>query len=377
MCMKIGFDAKRLFLNYTGLGNYSRYVVNGLAKYYPDHDYFLFSPKTPNNSETSSYFNQNKIQIIRPNGINALPLISAFWRSKLITSNSLFKGLDIFHGLSNELPLGISKNIKTCVTIHDVIFLRYPQYYNNIDVFTYTRKMKSACAHADKIIAVSQQTANDIIHFFNADPSRIVVSYQGCHERFRSEVDVETKKLIAEKYKLPNSFILNVGTVEERKNVHLLIEAVSKLPDSLKRPIVIIGRNTGYQQKVADTIKKTKMEQLVQFIHRVDISDLPAIYQQASVFVYPSLFEGFGIPIIEGIESGVPVITSKGSCFSEAGGPSVLYTDPNDSDELTEALKHVLQSDNSIQIAEQKKHVQQFRSDRTTQNLIKIYQSLL
>lgn len=374
--MKIGFDAKRLFLNYTGLGNYSRYVVDGLSKYYSDHHYFLFSPKSPNNSETFSYFNQRNIDIIQPKGIHSLPIISSLWRSKLVTSNPNFSGLDIFHGLSNELPYGISKKIKTCVTIHDVIFLRYPKYYKPFDVFTYTHKMKHACAQADKIIAVSQQTADDIVHFFKAHPSRIVVSYQGCHERFRSKVDLETKKLIAEKYGLPHSFILNVGTVEERKNVHILIEAVSKLPDSLKMPIVIIGRKTEYQQKVADTIKRTNMEQLVQFIHRVEISDLPSIYQQARVFVYPSLFEGFGIPIIEGIESGVPVITSKGSCFSEAGGSSVIYTDPHVAGELTEALMQVLQSDNSLQIAEQKKHVQQFLPEKTAENLMRIYQSL-
>lgn len=374
--MNIGFDAKRLFLNYTGLGNYSRYVLNGLQKFYPENNYFLYSPKSPHNPETSFYFNQKNIHIINPFGIKSLPIVSAFWRSALLTHDKTFSGLDIFHGLSNELPIGIPKKIKTLVTIHDVIFLRYPKYYKPIDVFTYKRKMQYACNRADKIIAVSHQTAEDIIHFFNVDPSKIVVSYQGCHDRFRIKVSLEKKMAISSKYSLPNSFILNVGTVEERKNVHILIEAVSMLPDSEKIPIVIIGRKTNYQQKVDETIRRTKMEHLVKFIHRVDISDLPAIYQQSRLFVYPSLFEGFGIPIIEGIESDIPVISSKGSCFSEAGGPSVLYTDPNNPLELTEALRQVLRSDNSRQIEGQKNHVQKFLPERTTEHLMKIYEEV-
>ena len=375
--MNIGFDAKRLFLNTTGLGNYSRYVVDGLLKSYPDETYFLFSPKAPDNTRNAVYFNKKNIRIIEPSGMLRLPVLSSLWRSALQSGNAAFRKLDIFHGLSNELPPGISSSIKKLVTIHDVIFMRYPQFYPRFDVNTYRMKTAAACKRADRIIAVSQQTADDLVHFFGTAPDKISVVYQGCDPRFRIMATPEKKAAVLQKYHLPNNYILNVGTIQERKNVHVLIEAAARLPESDRIPILIIGGTSSYMQKVHSTIAANKMENHVLIRQGVSMEDLPAIYQQARIFVYPSLFEGFGIPIIEAIESGVPVISSKGSCFSEAGGPAAIYTDPKKPSELYEALKQVLHADKTGQVSAQKNHVRKFLPENTTQELFNIYRSLL
>ncbi|HHH52955.1 MAG TPA: glycosyltransferase family 1 protein, partial [Bacteroidetes bacterium] len=163
--MRIGFDAKRLFLNYTGLGNYSRTLVSNLQRFYPQHEYHLYTTKTTRNKDTEEFFDTSKYTIHECHYS-----LKSYWRSYSIVENLKNDGIDIYHGLSAEIPFGIDKSgIKTVVTIHDLIFKFFKKDYTLIDRMLYNMKTKYACNHADKIIAISKRTKDDILSIYGID----------------------------------------------------------------------------------------------------------------------------------------------------------------------------------------------------------------
>jgi glycosyltransferase involved in cell wall biosynthesis len=375
--MHVGFEAKRFFTNFTGLGNYSRFVVRALSDFAPQHTYTLFSPRISSHPEYDSLLSRQNINTVGPSGFyKAFP---GLWRSFGVSTTREVKQLNVYHGLSQELPGGLPASVRKIVTVHDLIFLRYPEYYNPVDVAIYKAKVTSACRHADQIIAISLQTKNDLIEFLKIDPDKISVVYQGCHPIFNARATQEERENVKLKYHLPDNFVLNVGTIEKRKNLRLLVEALSVLDSDLKPMVVIVGRATKYKDEVLRVANQLDVSRQLLFLHDVSFSDLPALYQMADVFVYPSVFEGFGIPLVEAIESGVPVISSKGSCFMEAAGPDSLYADPSDKQELAKHLQLVLSD--SIKRERMVKgsmaYIQKFQPAEIARALIGEYEALL
>ena len=237
--MNIGFDAKRAFLNQSGLGNYSRTLIKSLSEYFPDNHYSLFTTKK-NNSDFSTFLSaQKNISIIQPEKFLDKK-ITANWRSYTITELLTKRKADVYHGLSNELPFNIKQfNGKKIVTIHDLIFLRYPKLYSLIDRNIYNKKFRSACELADVIIATSEQTKNDIIEFYSVDSEKIKVVYQSCNQAFYNKTDKDAVKKIMSKYNLPENFLLYVGTIEERKNLLTILKALTIIKDV---PLVVVGK---------------------------------------------------------------------------------------------------------------------------------------
>ncbi|MES2517474.1 MAG: glycosyltransferase family 1 protein [Bacteroidota bacterium] len=360
--MKIGFDAKRAFHNHTGLGNYSRFVIEGLLKYFPQNEYFAYSPK----------LSKKEIGI---KGTN--PKNNFFWRSWLIKNDLQRDKIDVYHGLSNELPFGkMPSGIKTVVTIHDLIFERYPRLYPFFDTLIYKIKFRKACKNADAIVAVSEQTKEDIIEFYGTNFDKIHVIYQDCDKVFQEKISLETIKNITQKYDIQKKYILSVGSIIERKNQFSLVVAFQKL-DLSNYQLVLVGGKSKYQEQIEAYIKKNNILN-VRILNKVPFQDLPAIYQGTSLFVYPSFFEGFGIPIVEALHSGVPVVAATGSCLEEAGGEGSLYADPFDVNDLADKMIQVLANKNlQKQLIEAgRKHVQQFSSEHIAQQLNELYQSL-
>jgi glycosyltransferase involved in cell wall biosynthesis len=374
--MNIGFEAKRFFTNYTGLGNYNRFIVEAMSKHAPSNQYFLYTPKKKNNEEVNEIIGRKNIEVVVPEGVYSF--LTSAWRTFGINSARATKSLDIFHGLSQELPFNLSPQTKKVVTVHDLIFLRYPKFYNPIDIAIYKAKVKSACERADLIVAISSQTAEDIIDFLKIDSRKIAVVYQGIHPNFKRQISIEEKARVRDKYQLPEKFVLNVGTIEQRKNVKVLIDALALMPETLHLPVVIVGRATAYLDEVMRVAAEKKVSEKISIINNASFYDLPSIYQLAHVFVYPSLFEGFGIPLVEAIEAGVPVITSTGSCFSEAAGPSSLYVNPGNAEELANALIQVLESHSLRQemIVTSKKFIERFSSAEIAKEILSQYSKL-
>jgi len=284
--------------------------------------------------------------------------------------------IDIFHGLSHELPLGIDKtNIKTIVTIHDLIFLRYPHFFNAIDNKIYFQKFSHSCKKAHKIIAVSNQTKKDIVDFFNIDPKKIEVIYQGCNHVYKKTQSIELFNSLKNTHSLPDKYLLYVGSIEERKNLLTLLKCLKELPN---QKLIIVGNGKEYKNKCLKFIKSNQLEKRITFLKHLSLNQLASIYQNAQMLVYPSLFEGFGIPIIEALFCKTPVITSKGGCFSEAGGSSSIYIDPTNIEEMKTAILSILndQDKREKQIEKGFEHAQKFNDEAIAKKLMSTYLNL-
>ena len=367
--MILGFDAKRFFHNKTGLGNYSRDLIRILAQYYPENSYLLYNPKP------------KKIDRIPIDGkiiIEHLPQtkkdrkLSSLWRLFSVCSQIKKDKVEIYHGLSGEIPIGLNNSgVKTVVTIHDLIFMRYPNLYSYFDRKIHYYKFKYAANKADLVIAISEQTKTDIVTYLKINPDKIKVIYQGCAPVFKEDIPSEFIELTREKYQLPPNFILNVGTIEKRKNVLSVIKAIKEIDTQL----VIIGKKTAYFSEINTYILENNLQNKVIFLENVELKELASIYRMATVFIYPSVFEGFGIPIIEALYSKTPVITSKGGCFSEAGGENSIYIDPLNPEELRIELSELLVNSEKRVVMQQKgfEFVQKFNDEIIAQNWIETY----
>lgn len=375
--MKIAFDAKRALYNRTGLGNYSRFVINGLTTAFPQHTYFLYSPGKGQKALRSQLPPAPPLRYTYPQGwVNSL--FPSFWRSKRMVKDLQREEIELYHGLSNELPVAMARSgIPSVVTIHDLIFLRYPQLYKPIDRKIYTYKFREACLEADKVIAISRQTKEDIRSFFGIPEEKIEILYQGCDPVFGRPVAQTVKQAVREKYNLPSAYILYVGSMEERKNLLLLVRALKELKEDL--PVVAVGRWTPYVKTVEAYIRENRLDQRVRLLHTVSYSELPALYRMATLFVYPSFFEGFGIPILEAQKAGVPVIAATGSCLEEAGGPDALYTDPQDASELRGLIESVLNDPKQADNMRRKgwEYGRRFEADKLAGELMRLYKRLV
>lgn len=353
--MRIGYDAKRLFHNSSGLGNYSRDLVRILASTFAKNEYYLYNPKKARLNRWNPKRNTFEKH---PKGI--WRNLHALWRQGPVIHQLKKDNVDLYHGLSGELPKGLK--IPSVVTVHDLIFYRYPKLYNPFDVFIHKRKVNHAVRTATKIVAISEQTKTDLIKFTGVSNSKIEVIYQGCHPIFKTILSKDKKDNIQKKFQLPETFVLYVGTLEDRKNALSIVKALK----DTTRHMVFVGKVKRHGEKLKAYITKNKMQNRVVFIENISIEDLAGIYQCAKVFCYPSFFEGFGIPIIEALYSGVPVITTKGGCFSEAGGPSCIYINPSDEKTIHDAVE-VLFSETSIErnkrILIGKEYVQKFNDE--------------
>ena len=330
----VGFDAKRVVRNGTGLGAYGRNLVNDLAALYPHMQLLLYAPDEGREELARQVKSAQNLCMVYPKGAkNALQ--KAAWRSRGVVKDLLRDGVNVFHGLSGELPKGVkAAGIDTVVTIHDLIFMRHPEFYHWWDALIYRWKFRQTLKEAHRIIAIP--------------------------EKLRE---------VSERYALPSRFVLNVGTIEARKNVLLAAKALKDVPKEVH--LVVLGRPTPYINKVKSWVAHNGLSARVHFLHNVPNEDLPTIYQQAEVFAYPSRYEGFGIPIIEAIQSGLPVVACTGSCLEEAGGPHNLYVAPNDHKGMAKAINARLkgQAGRDESISQSMTYVQRFENKNVAEQV--------
>jgi len=382
--MNIGYDGKRAFQNKTGLGNYSRSLLSILNRYFPQLQYALFAPKKTNLFDVDAYQNFRTIQ---PQNF-FYKKFPSLWRRIGIVKQIDLAHLDIYHGLSNELPKNIEKlNIKTVVTIHDLIFERFPETYHFDERYTHRWKIKRACKIADEVIAISEQTKNDLIEFYGVSPQKISVCYQSCNPIFEKTISEIEKNNIKRKYQLPDQYFLFVSSITARKNLISICRALIILKDILPIPLVIIGDGKKEKNEVKQLMKENGIEQRLIFLNELSeakedcfttAADFPAIYQQALALVYPSIFEGFGLPILEALWSGLPVICSNVSSMPEVAEDAALYYAPDDSNQLAQHLQAIASDQQLVKILKDKgrEQAKKFSTENYANQIIKIYKSL-
>ena len=374
--LTIGYDAKRAVSNGTGLGNYCRTLLNDLGTIDTTDSFRLYVPDLGHDDLRSQLDMPRNMSFVTPANKLVKPLRS-LWRIKGIVNNLKRDGVDIYHGLTGELPLGLSEaGIKSVVTIHDLIFMRCPEYYNPVDVAIYKWKFRNAIRQANRIIAISECTRRDIMELGEIDDSRINVVYQSCGTRFCQQVGEAQKAEVRSRYSLPQRYILFVGTIEERKNALLAAQALPYLSDEIH--LVLVGRQTAYAKTITSFARQNGLANRIHMLSGVPTSDLYAIYQQAECFVYPSRYEGFGIPIIEAIQSRLPVIACTGSCLEEAGGPDNVYVDPDEPQEMAMAIKSITDNPDAARqiVTRSLDYIRRFENGNVAQEMLNVYRSL-
>ena len=324
--MIIGYDAKRAFLNRTGLGNYSRMVVGEVLRNHTDVWAVLYTPSI--RSEYYHYFDGLvKVELRRPSRL--WRFVPWLWRTAGFSRKLAHNHIMLYHGLSNELPLSVPAGMKQVVTMHDLASIRFPQQFNWFDRHVHRHKQRYACRRADMVVAVSEQTRRDVMELLHVPPERVRVIYQSCDPIFWQPPAAGAVEAARKRYGLPRRYAICVGTIEERKNQLAVVRAMQHVDAGVG--LVIVGKRRGkYASAVDKEIAQRGLADRVQVIDNARFADFPALYAGAVASVYVSWFEGFGIPVLESLCCDTPVITSRLSSMPEAGGEAALYVDPGD-----------------------------------------------
>ena len=374
--LKIGYDAKRAFCNNTGLGNYSRFVIEGVARENPQDTLLLYTPKTIGNPRIEPILALPNVEPRFPAGPG---FKGSLWRTFGIPNHLRADKVDLYHGLSNELPLTIREaGVPSVLTMHDVIYRRLPGGYSLFDRVADDIKYGKSCRNATHIIAVSECTKRDVVELYGVSPDNVTVVYQGCDEIFRKEPAEKALEDVGKRYRLPDHYVLQVGTVEKRKNLEQTIRALKMLPTGVS--LVVVGRdNKGYKKYCQKLASETGVSERVIWLEGVPFADLPLIYRRAEVVAYPSRYEGFGIPVLEGLASGRPVVAATGSCLEEAGGDAAIYVNPDSADELASALLSIIRSETDVEgmIRRGLAHADRFRLSDMASEVMKVYKKVL
>jgi len=371
--MKIGIDISQLAFPGTGVGTYTKNLVENLLRIDQENDYVLFysSLRREIKGEELKIENNN----VKLKNYRFPPLfLEILWNRFHFLSIEKFTGqLDVFHTSDWLEPPAKCPKV---TTIHDLAIFKYPEAFSprgghNI-VSNLKRKLEWVKKESRVIIAVSENTKNDVIEILGISPKRIKVIYEACDEIFmrkRSQKEIEEVK---KKYKISGDYILGVGTLEPRKNLKRLFEAFSLLTESVPVKLVVTGK-VGW----GESIEKLKIKnEKLKILGYVPKEDLAPLYAGAQVFVYPSLYEGFGLPILEAMACGCPVVTSNISSMPEVAGKAAILIDPKNIEDIALGIKKAIEKRDEL-IREGFERVKNFSWEKNAKETLKIYKEIV
>ena len=329
--MRIGIDVGILREKKRGVGRYLSNLLEEFSQLSSDDDIYLYSP-----GPILYNFIKNKNWHAR---IGTLPLPGTFWLQTQCKNYIKKDLIEIFFGASHILPLNLSNTIRKVLAIHDLVAILYPETMTNYNRFIHNIFFAKSLKSADSIITMSEATKQSIIEKFEINDNRINVIYEGVSELFKP-YQPEQVTSVLNQYGLNKPYLLSVGTLEPRKNYPLLLRAFKELKTDYD--LVIIGKPGWKFEKVFTTINDLKLSERVKILGYVKDKDLPFFYNGAEIFVFPSIYEGFGLPILEALACGKPIVCSNSSSLPEVGGDAVIYFDPNSVDELVVKVNQLL-----------------------------------
>jgi glycosyltransferase involved in cell wall biosynthesis len=331
--MRVAIDARKL--HDFGIGTYIRNLLRHLARIDRDSEYVLLCQTA--DLGIASRLGANFRAVVEPS-----PTYS--FREQIHVPWVLHRERpDVFHAPHYVLPP--ATRCRSVVTIHDCIHVMFPQYLRNRAAYVYARaSMWSAARQAQRILTVSEASKRDIIHFFNVPPDKVVVVYNAIEERFAQTPSADALERVRERYQLNHPFVLYVGNIKPHKNLVRLIEAFAELRrrgfSELK--LLIIGDEISKWPALRRAVHSHKLHKHVRFLGYLEDETLASLYRLASVFVFPSLYEGFGLPPLEAMASGTPVVTSNVSSMPEVTGDAAVLVNPYDVSSIVEGIERVL-----------------------------------
>jgi len=331
--MKIGIDAHALGSKSAGNESYYVQLLRALACH-------------PSNG------NRYVIYFTNPDGEKQIPSCERFRVKRIWPANPYFRiplafplecrreNLDIFHAQYILPPFCRSRSV---TTIADILFERYPEFYSPMERMQFGILFPWSARRSDHIITVSQSSKNDIVDRYHVDPEHVTVIYEAPRQEFR-QLDVDRcRETLAREYDIRVPFILYVGRINVRKNLERLVEALAILSaKGFPQELVIVGKQDWMADRVLQKVRDLSLESKVRFVGYVPTDHLPVFYNAADLFVYPSICEGFGIPLVEAMACGVPVVTSFGSSLEEVASDAAVLADPYSVASIANAIEKVL-----------------------------------
>ncbi|HEX3928965.1 MAG TPA: glycosyltransferase family 1 protein [Gemmatimonadales bacterium] len=377
--MIVGYDAIRALGNTTGLGNYARGILRAIHRTDPARQLELYSPKPPL-AQFAGLAAELAAPLREPPLLWRGPGARKIWRIARMGRAAARNGVTLFHGLTHELPRDLAATgIPGVVTFHDLLFHRHPEWFAAFDRASYAWRYRASAKGAAAIIAVSAATRADVVEIYQVPPERVVVIPPVVDERFAIPVTATGRTAVLEGHHLPATFLLTLGTLETRKNQRVAILALAALDARHTPPLVIAGHDGGMAHELAVLARQQGVADRVLIRPDLPAEDLPAVMQSAAVFVYPSLAEGFGMPIVEALAAGAPVVTTAGGCFPEAGGPASLYVPATDAAALADAIRRVL-DDSALATrmrAAGQAHAARFAGDLLAPRVLAVYDAVV
>ncbi len=370
--MKIGINAQLLKIENSGVENCIRGLVEALLEIDSENEYVLYLPKQAELRNIPDYV------VRRTRLTNHLRPVRVFWEHVLLPQFLVRDKIDVFHSPGYILPPLVS--VPSVVSIHDLITLLYPSLCKRSNALYYRLFLYQSAKKAQRIIVHSEKTKEDLINYLGIDGDKIAVIYPGISKGFKILRNAQLLKRIRRKYLLPEEFILFVGNLEPKKNVVRLIRAFLKLrkEKSIKHSLVIVGRKGWKHKDIFGAVKGSPYGKEVIFTGYVPDEDLPAIYNLAGLFVFPSIYEGFGLPPLEAMACGLPVITSNAGSLPEVVQDAGIMVSPNNTDELAEVMLQVLMNRNLREglITKSLRRAKLFSWEKTARATLEVYEQV-
>lgn len=374
--MNLAWNTMLLEKNLSGIGNYIERILYEFEKEDIKKKLLLFGSENryeyqkinleSNTSLTNSIFSKNR-------------LLRVLWEQIILPIKAKRNNINLMHCPAHVIPL-LSSSTKTILTIHDLAFKLFPETFKWQNRVYLNFIVPLSIKNADKIIAVSKNTKEDLIREYNVNKDKIKVIYNGLDDKYKIIDDKVKLDSVKTKYNLPNDYILYLGNLEPRKNIVNLIKAYSLYKSKSNNIKLVIAGGKGWlYEDIFSLVKEKKLEKDVIFTGYVDEEDIVALYNAANLFVYPSLYEGFGLPPLESMACGTPVITSNVSSLPEVVGNAAITVDPYNIKELSEKINKIL-SNKDLQnkmIQRGIERAKQFTWDKTARETIKVYEDVL
>lgn len=378
--MKISLELQPCLKNKSGIGIYTYELIKRLQQYkdikFTGH-IFNFINRNDISKDLDGIDIEKNICSLFPYGV-----YRRIWHYIPIKYNWLFRdNADIYHFFNFIVPPRIKGKVIT--TIHDMTYELYPETMDKRNLKRIKNDIQYSVDRSDKIITVSESSKNDIIKFLNVDESKIEIVYNGVdYEKFNESYTEDIKLIVRNKYNLPQNYILYMGTLEPRKNIDSIIEAfalIKKQKDFHNIKLVIAGKKGWLFEDIFNLVDKLNLKDHVIFTDYVDETDKPIIYNMAKLFVFPSLYEGFGIPVLEAMASSVPVITSNMSSLPEVAGDAAILVNPKDIEDIAKNMIKILSDDDLKNELVRKGYIQaqKFTWEASAEKLYNIYKEIM